>query len=145
VRGAHDLSREEGLGVVVQVKVSRQVPDELQWRFLRGLALPVQEQRQIAYARRLVLHELQDTVEGIRARLAAVDRYQDGGGGDIGAGPRMCVCEVEAREHAQSARTDLVREGADQDAVDAGRFVVRVDDDDRKIQQSLRHQLILEV
>lgn len=131
---AHHLPRDEALGVFEQEDEAVDVLEQLARHLLDGAALAVQEHRQIGTASTLLAQEGGQALELAIHLFAAVDRDQHCRGRHVGAGTGAGIIQVQAAQHALVVAAQLLHQGADQDAADARRLVVVVDDNDRIVQ-----------
>ncbi len=130
----HHLPRDEALGVFEQEDEAVDVLEQLARHLLDGTALAVQEYRQVGPARTLLAQESGQALELTVDLLAAVDRDQHRRSGHVGAGAGAGVIQVQAAQHALVIAAQFFHQRTDEDAADARRIVVTVNDDDRIIQ-----------
>ncbi|EYE73272.1 hypothetical protein HPNK_00015 [Glaesserella parasuis str. Nagasaki] len=131
---AHHLPRDEALGVFEQEDEAVDVLEQLARHLFDGAALAVQEHRQVGAARALLAQEGGQALELAIHLFAAIDRDQHRRGRHVGAGAGAGIVQVQAAQHALVVAAQLFHQGADQDAADARRLVVVVDDNDRIVQ-----------
>ncbi len=131
---AHHLPRDEALGVFEQEDEAVDVLEQLARHLLDGAALAVQEHRQVGAARALLAQEGGQALELAIHLFAAIDRDQHRRRRHVGAGTGTGIIQVQAAQHALVVAAQLFHQGADQDAADARRLVVVVDDNDRVVQ-----------
>ncbi|MNU79357.1 hypothetical protein D3C71_689710 [compost metagenome] len=130
----HHLPRNEALGVFEQEDEAVDVLEQLARHLLDGAPLAVQEHRQVGAARTLFAQEGGQALELAIDLLAAVDRDQHRRSGHVGTGTGTGIVQVQAAQHALVIAAQLFHQRTDEDAADARRVVVTVDDDDRIIQ-----------
>ena len=131
---AHHLPRDEALGVFEQENEAVDVLEQLARHLLDGAALAVQEHRQVGAARALLAQERSQALELAIHFLAAVDRDQHRRRRHVGSGTGTGIVQVQATQHPLVIAAQLFNQGTDQDAADARRLVVVVDDNDRIVQ-----------